>query len=194
MGGGARWLVVRAELRRRWAGYLGVALVLAVGGGAALAALIAAERTDRAYPEYVRSADVTRLVVNPSIASVEMDREIRRLPGVREVHSDALLFGSVKYTRPIVYSQGASDHDEASLQVKGSSDGRYTEVDRPIVTEGRFASGTRELFVTEDFRPALDRLVGHRVEIGDRVDVGFWWSLLEDGEFDPDEIVSPIGV
>ncbi len=52
---------LRAELRRRWPSWLGLAVVAGLGGGVVLGLLAGAERTDRAYPEFVeqmRAADV----------------------------------------------------------------------------------------------------------------------------------------
>lgn len=52
---------LRAELRRRWAAWLGVALVAGLGGGVVLGLLAGATRTTHAYPEFVaamRAADV----------------------------------------------------------------------------------------------------------------------------------------
>ena len=44
---------LRAELRRRWAAWLGVALVAGLGGGVVLGLLAGADRTTKAYPEFV---------------------------------------------------------------------------------------------------------------------------------------------
>jgi hypothetical protein len=66
------------------------------------------------------------------------------------------------------------------LQVRGSTDGRYEEVDRPVVSEGRFASGNREVFVADDYRSALEAIVGHRVGVGDTIEMAFWWAAAEE--------------
>ena len=52
---------LRAELRRRWAAWVGIALVAGLGGGVVLGLVAGAARTARAYPEFVatqRAADV----------------------------------------------------------------------------------------------------------------------------------------
>lgn len=63
----------RKQLRRQRGSYLGLSIVVALGGGAALGAAIAADRTDSAYRKYVERAEVAELVVNPSLSSVRAD-------------------------------------------------------------------------------------------------------------------------
>jgi hypothetical protein len=193
VGRGAIALLVRGELRRRVGAYVGVALVVALGGGAGLAAAIAADRTNRAYPDYVEEAEVTPLVVNPSIASRSVDELIRTLPGVRSVHSDAIFLASSRVAEPVTFAEFLSA-PESWLQVRGSYDGRYIEVDRPIVRDGRLPTGREELFVSDDYRRDLERNLGRPVAIGDVVDLSFWWGFAADSDSPPDEIVRPIGV
>ena len=49
----AIWFVFKAEARRRWRPWLAVALLVTLVGGAVLASMAAARRTDRAYPSFV---------------------------------------------------------------------------------------------------------------------------------------------
>ena len=79
---GAAWVVGR-RLRRRWAAMVPLALIVALGGGGALVALGAAERTATAYDDYLDRADVGDVTINPSLNTEAMDRAIRSLPGVR---------------------------------------------------------------------------------------------------------------
>ena len=190
---GATGLLVRAELRHRWAAYLGVAIIVALGCGASIGALVVAHRTDRAYPDYVERARVSKLVVNPSVATLAADEVIRRLPGVQAVYSDATLLASVVHLGPTPASELLAA-DEASLIVRGSTDGRYIEVDRPVATSGRFATGEREVFVNDDFHNELETLVGHPLRVGDELVVSFWWGAAADEDYEPGEIVDPIGV
>src|SRR5262245_43058170 len=78
----------------------GLAVVVALGGGASIGAAVAAHRTDHAYGDYVRDSEVTELVVNPSVASPEMDEAIRAFDDVADVHVDTLLLGSFLFTGP----------------------------------------------------------------------------------------------
>jgi hypothetical protein len=84
-------VLVREGLRRNVASLGAVALLIAVGVGAGLASVEVADRTERAYPEYLRTAAVGDLVVNPGLDTVEAEEMIRSLPGVQSVTSDSLL-------------------------------------------------------------------------------------------------------
>ncbi|HEY6473193.1 MAG TPA: hypothetical protein VIY26_09900, partial [Acidimicrobiales bacterium] len=48
------WLVFRVEVRRRWRSCLAVAILVALVGGAVLASMAAARRTESAYPAFVQ--------------------------------------------------------------------------------------------------------------------------------------------
>ena len=121
---GAVCMVARAEFRRRRWALLGLAAVTALGLGASLGAFAAAYRTDRAYPDYVRRADVTDLVVNPSLSTVEFDRAVHALPHVRGAWTEDQLTGGVGEHVP--RTAGALISDTGGGEVHGTSDGRYT--------------------------------------------------------------------
>ena len=53
----AVWMRARNELRRRWRGLLSLALIAGVGGGAALAAVAGARRTDSVYPRFLKATN-----------------------------------------------------------------------------------------------------------------------------------------
>ncbi|MEP7048678.1 MAG: FtsX-like permease family protein [Ilumatobacteraceae bacterium] len=191
---GAATTIARGELRRRPLSYAALAMIIAIGGGASLGAAITAHRTDRAYPDYTHRAHVATLVVNPSLASVAMDKAIRRFRGVRAVHTSALMLASLGATKPAPLSELEQSSVDAYLQVIGSPDGRFVEVDRPQVSSGRPPTGDREIFISDDERPVLEAEVGHKLALGDSVDVAFWWSFIEDPSQDPSKVISPIGV
>src|SRR6266550_1258765 len=114
-------LVVPRELRRRMAAFAGLALIIAIGGGVAIGALVAADRTDRAYPDYVGDAHVADLAINPGLATRAVAAAIRHLPGVRSAHTDALLEATVTHTGP--GPVGRVFGADKALQVRGSTDG-----------------------------------------------------------------------
>ena len=75
---------LRSEVRRRWAAWLGVALVAGLGGGVVIGLLAGANRTAAAYPEFVRSmksADVLLGGQSPFglSGSIELD-DVAALP------------------------------------------------------------------------------------------------------------------
>ena len=174
---------------------IALAAIVALGFGASLAAFSAAYRTDHAFPEYAHRAAVTDLVVNPLFPTEEFANRLRELPHVRGLWTQDLLYAGVGEWRPMTAGEVATDN--ASGEGIGSVDGRYVEADRLMIDRGRAPTRAREVFVTESFRPRLDDLMGHRVEIGEQIPVAFLYpgdvdSDLNDN-FDPDKIVEPIG-
>lgn len=182
----------RGQLRRQRASYLGLAIVVALGGGAALGAAIAADRTDSAYLDYVENAKVAQLVINPSLLSVAIAEAIEGFDGVEEVHSSTLLAALPGNIPSGVLSELGTDAQW--LQILGSPDGRFTEVDRPAVMSGRLPTGDHELFVSEEVRGLLEASVGRELSVGDAVDLSFFWSGLFVGEVDYSATVSSIGI
>jgi FtsX-like permease family len=193
---GVALAITRSQLRQRRGSYVVLAVVVALGGGVAIGAAIAAHRTDRAYPDYVAGAEVARLGVNPSLSSVAMANAMRGFDGVREMHSDALLLASVGASGPHTVTELTSNNDQNDqwLQVLGSPDGRFTDVDRPVVTSGRLPDGNHEVFINDEERHVLETLRGHALSVGDTIDLSFWWGGLGLPNQDPNAVVSPIGV
>jgi hypothetical protein len=191
---GAATTIARSELRRRPWSYGALALIIAVGGGAALGAAITAHRTDRAYPDYIDRAEVSNLVVNPSFASVAMDKAIRGFHGVRAVHTSALMLASLGATKAAPLSELEQSSIDGYLQVLGSPDGRFGDVDRPQMSSGRPPTGNHEIFISDQVRAPLEAELGRKLAVGDSVDVAFWWSFIEDPSQDPSKVVAPIGV
>ena len=191
MARGAGRLAGRA-LRGGWGFLAGLALVVALGSGASIGAAVAAHRTNHAYGDYVEAAEVAELVVNPSIRTAAMDEAIRRFDGVEEVRVDSLLLGSFSATGPISLEEAPDD--ESWLQVRGTVDGRYLDLDRPVITDGELPSGDREVFISDDYRPTLEAAQGRSLEVGDTIDMGFYWAGIFDAGIDPTETIEPIGV
>src|SRR3984885_10668007 len=75
----------RATFRRRWTGYLAVALLVGVVGGVALGSLTAARRTYASYPAFLASTNPSDLFVLPQTSSPEpgLVNRLARLPHVR---------------------------------------------------------------------------------------------------------------
>ncbi len=184
--------VVRSELAGRLGSLAGLALVVTLGLGATLGAFIVAHRTDRAYPEHAAAANVADLVVNPSLASADADRVLRGLPHVRRVTTSDLMFAGIVDSEIRTVGEALAQQDPGVI--RGSVDGRFSRSDRLIVEHGRAPTGHREVFVTEPYRRALGRLLGHRVELGDRIPIVFLWAGAEvAAQWDPDTSLRPIG-
>ena len=182
----------RGQLRRQRASYVGLAIVVALGGGVALGAAIAAHRTDTAYRDYVARSKVADLVINPSLASVAIADAIGGFTGVEEVHSSSLLAALIGRVDSGVLGDIGST--QQWVQVLGSPDGRFVDVDQPAITSGRLPTGDHELFVSEEVRDLLEESVGHPLVVGNTVDLSFFWSGLFFNEVDYSATVSSIGI
>ena len=87
------WYRFRRTLRRRWGGYLSLALLLGLLGGLAMGSVAAARRTQAAFPAYLASTDPSDLTVLTGLNGVAGSRgydpavitKIAALPQVRHV-------------------------------------------------------------------------------------------------------------
>jgi hypothetical protein len=81
----AVWMRLRSELRSDWRAWLGLALLIALAGGVALAAVAGARRTSSAYPRLVawsRAPDLETGEFPDGVDAVAEMRTIVRLPSV----------------------------------------------------------------------------------------------------------------
>ena len=185
------WLI-RHQLRRRWPALVPVALLVACGATAAFVAAGAADRTGGAYGAYLEQADVSDVVVNPSLSTSEIKREIEKLPGVRSSTSDAVFFAGVDREGGRPRSARQLNSSTQIAQVRGSADGRYVTMDRPALSEGRMPTGLDEAMVSAEL--AEDEGVG----LGDTLPVSFWGRVVgtddhPDFAEDPDQMFPPVG-
>lgn len=176
-------MLARNGLRRRVPELVGLALVLALGLGTTMAALATAWRTDRAYPEYLRRAEVGELVVNPSLVTDRVREIVASTPGVVDMASDSLFMATPDDGEP----RPRRDLEGNPTQVRASNDGRYTRRDRPVVHRGRTVRGPREAFLNREAAAALG------VGVGDEIPIAFWPAAPRGSDEDLTGIVDPIG-
>ena len=69
------------------------------------------------------------MTINPSLITKDIDRVIRTLPGVESVTSAALFSAGDLDQHPGTDPESIAKNE--AVQVLGSSDGRYTDMDRP---------------------------------------------------------------
>lgn len=82
----AVWLRFRAELRTRWRALLALALLVGIAGGATLAAVAGARRTDTAFSRLLVDTESWDVLVNPDLGtdSALEYRDVAQLPQVAE--------------------------------------------------------------------------------------------------------------
>src|SRR5712675_1151692 len=77
------WYRLGAGLRRDWAGYLAISLIVGLLGGLAMASVAAARRTQSAFPRILAASNASDLDVDPGPYSARVAGQISRLPRVR---------------------------------------------------------------------------------------------------------------
>ena len=146
---GAVWMRVRAELRARWRATIGLALLIAIGGGAVIALAQAARRTDSAYPRFLREYNAADVVVfNHAFDAQPVTRaDLEAIPEVAEI--EGIKFAPVG-TREFVpgYSRESDPFAPGALDGAKVIEGRAadpTAVDEVVVTLlGREQAGEGE--------------------------------------------------
>jgi hypothetical protein len=195
IGGGARWLTPR-WMRHRWLAVMPVLLIVLVGTTGTMLALGSAERTSEAFDRYLERANVGDVVVNPSVSSTEVDAIIRSLQGITEVTSESLFKVTADQgePRPRAKLDDGAVAAGSAAGVFGSHDGRYAEMDRPVVQAGRLPTGPSEMALS------ATAAEGEGLAIGDVVPLAFWRVGADDGmspeaaEEKGAEVVEPVGV
>ncbi|CAN5660462.1 hypothetical protein BH20ACT2_BH20ACT2_23450 [soil metagenome] len=165
-----QWLASR-WLRRRGLAILALAVIVAVGTAGAIVAVGAADRTAGAYADYLERSEVGDVVVNPSTSTREIADVISRQPEVDDVTSDAVFNATVGGDESPQPRSDVGDQSTGSLFVRGSTDGRYLDMDRPAVRSGRMPTGPREAVITQHTADA------GQVRIGDVLRIAFWEPL-----------------
>jgi FtsX-like permease family len=82
---GAVWLRLRSELRGRWRSWLGLALLIGLAGGAAVAAAAGARRTETAYPRFVQAQNGYDLITGGFPDNIDPERALARMAAMPEV-------------------------------------------------------------------------------------------------------------
>jgi hypothetical protein len=150
----AIWVGARAEARRRWRAWLGVALLIGVFGGIVTAAAAGARRTDDAYTRFAAAnhgaAYLVEEFVPNSESAVLKPAAVAALPSVAEADSFRV-FGP------------AADTD---YELVASPDGRAfgTGLNRPKLLRGRLPDPARADEAVADFTLPGTR-IGQRVRV-----------------------------
>lgn len=181
----AATVLARSVAQRQRASLVGLAALLSLGLGVALAAPAVAARTDRAYDHYLRRAEIGDVVVNPGLSTERAAEIIAATPGVRSVTSDDVLTATLDSGA----ARTQAEVDSTYVQLRVSSDGRYIVADRPAILEGRMLHDGAEAIVSREAAEDYDLVVG------DRLPIAFWRPSYNTpgAGAEQDELVEPLG-
>jgi ABC-type antimicrobial peptide transport system permease subunit len=149
-------LLVAHKLRAGWRGWTGLAIIVAIAGGAVLAAAAGASRTDSAYPRFLERSTASDVLVSPlgGTGLKGYDAAVGALPGVA---ASATMVG---LTAQPLTAEGVPDQDSATAV---SLDGRYGRtMDAFKMLAGRLPAqnAPREVAVTQIGAQQLNLHVG----------------------------------
>jgi hypothetical protein len=162
------WYRFRATLRRRWAGYVGLAVLTGLVGGVALAAVTAARRTDSSYPGFLASTNPSDLIVQPGTSpgyAPQFLAQLARLPHVRHVGNSVVLEAARLRPdgTPTEYFLG-----NGNVQFVADVNGLFYTQDRVTIIRGRMADPARadEIVVSRAAAAQLGLHVGSHLRTG----------------------------
>jgi FtsX-like permease family len=162
------WYRFPATFRRRWGGYLALAVLIGLVGGVAMGSVVAARRSDSSYPTFLAGTNPSDLVVEPFTTpsyAPGFVRQLARLPHVAEAAA------AVPLTAATITSRGSLGsvllaHVQLAATVAGPG-GLYAGQDRMTIVRGRRADPARpdEVVATPDAAAALRLHPGSRVRV-----------------------------
>jgi hypothetical protein len=144
----AVWYRFRAELRTRWRSVLALALLAGIAGGATLAAIAGARRTDSAFSRLLVDTNAADVLVNPDFGNdSHLDAEaVAKLPMVSQAGREQgviVLPTPIRSVKDLDNSLGLASSGQAgySLARLHIVDGRAPRADRAheVVVNRRFA-------------------------------------------------------
>ena len=165
------WYHFRAAFHQRWSGYLIVILLIGLVGGVAMGAVVAARRTQSAFPAYLAASHTSDLQFqvysSQSVASLDyLTKELEHLPQVTRVAIAPTLF-----VTPIGANGRALPNSVNSDEITtiGSVGGEYFTQDRVAVTAGRMANpkSAHEMVTTAQTAKLAGWHLGETVKMGD---------------------------
>jgi hypothetical protein len=161
------WYRFRATFRRRWSGYVALAVLVGLVGGVAMAAVVAARRTDSSYPDFLAGTNPSDLIVQPTTlpayAPAFLDEQLARLKHVRHVET-AEGFNAATLTR----RGGIATFLITQVELVTSLDGLYSDQDRLTIVRGHRANPARadQVVATTQAASVLGLHVGSHLSVG----------------------------
>jgi hypothetical protein len=163
------WYRFRATFRRRWAGYLTLALLIGLVGGLAMGSVVAARRTYASYPKFLASTNPSDLVVQPFTKTSYSPGFVRQLSGLPHVRAAAVAvpFNAITLTPAGKLGTVLLAHVQLAATL-ASPGGLYSDQDRVTIVRGRRANPARpdEVVASPDAAVLLHLQVGSHVRVG----------------------------
>src|SRR5450755_207803 len=163
------WYRFRATFRRRWTGYLALALLIGLVGGIAMGSVVAARRTYASYPKFLASTNPSDLVVQPFTKSAYSPGFVRQLIALPHVRGVAV---AVPLTAATLTPRGQPGtvllaHVQLAATL-ASPDGLYRDQDRVTIVRGRRANPARadEVVASPDAAALLHLQLGSHLRVG----------------------------
>jgi len=170
------WYRFRVTFRRRWAGYLTLAVLIGLVGGVAMASMAAARRTDSSYPKFLASTNPSDLIVQPNGGCCSYQDVLHFLHQVAGLpHVKQMEIASAVNAATITPRGGVGTDLQSQVQLISSADGLFANQDRVTITQGRAVDLAHPNEVVASMRAAA--LLHLRV--GSRVPVGVWSGSQE---------------
>jgi hypothetical protein len=152
------------ELRRQWAGYVGLLLLVALVGGVSLASVAAARTTQSAFPAFLRSTNPSDIDIDNGPYDPSLLRRVATLPGVTSLQSYLAL-----NIAPVL-ANGRADLQNpiGDVEVAGTLHRLYVDQDKITITSGRMLDPRRpnEVVVSKYAAENLGFHVGERLREG----------------------------
>ena len=161
------WYRFRATLRRRWSGYVGLTVLIALVGGVAMASLVAARRTDSSYPDFLAATNPSDLIVQPTTtppyAPAFLDEQLARLRHVSHVEAVEGFNAATLTPRG-----GIAGFLITQVELVASLDGFYSHQDRLTIVTGHRANPARadQVVATTQAAAVLGLRVGSHLSVG----------------------------
>ena len=139
----------RATFRRRWAGYLTLAVLIALVGGVAMATVAGARRTQSSFPTYLASTNPSDLGMFDEFGPItntgyseKVDEAVSRIHYVERAVAVVGFDGTLQV---LGHHRGTGVPGEAPPAFEGSTgtDAEYFSTDRVTVLQGRMADPAR---------------------------------------------------
>jgi hypothetical protein len=127
------WYRFRREFRRRWGGYLGLLLLVALVGGVSLASMAGARATQSAFPAFLQSTNPSDIDIDNGPYDPSLLRQVAHLPGVTSLQTYVALNLSP------IYPNGTPNFQTpiGDVEVAGTLHRLYIDQDKVTIVAGR---------------------------------------------------------